>query len=709
MSLFGNLIAQPFDTLIVDLSQTHLFSATEVEAMVLQPYEMLYAQGTIYLNGATLIAYSRHNSNPYNQGVSFFRYDSGYGLRRPYVGLLPNATVDNHALTPLFQDTTGYFYAYRENPHSTPIEIFKSRAINDISVWEKLSETIGPADLLAYPKAIPDGSGNAVAWLRSWTGTDSFGVIQYRASAGGQTFGSGVQLLAQVDESVFGGRHYPTLPLRYLANGWYFLEITFRDDPSINWRTRYVLKTQNFEDFFNFQETFSEDITSSSISTAELANYQAYSTASGKNMYAPVSSVDANGNYFSIVTDGDDNYFILYFAGGAWQTKAITIPDTIIDGSTLGNDQLSPFCTLIVYSVTRMDVIVRCLTDVGGTDYAHLKLFRTENFGDDFFLVADLNQGIADNFLKNSWPFNYYDIPQNKNFAIVMFNIDTPAKAYLVALSKGFPEAGGGVWPVNTLTQLDDIADLHRHYRISAADCARTGTTITNLTDLSGNGADVTNANFANSPQLDDGTNPTFLTFNGTNQYFLIPTTGATALTQGTCFAVVRHKTTHSSAAVILSMGATANALYHSMQVRKDAGLEGINVHSSYGVGETNEVIGQDNTTSDTLFFVVGFVVDSQSTQLYVNGVRQYFEFDRVGSGTDLAGRLQAGRLYSNVTSANRWACGALVRSTIVYTSFDIKEIAFWTRALNNQEILEVQKKLGADHGITIASPHPLM
>lgn len=685
---------------------SHTFTASEVEAMVLQPYEFLYAQGSVFLNGATFIAYSRLDATPYNEGVSFFRYDNGYGLRRPYPGLLAANTTDNHALTPMFRDNSGYFYAYREDGHATPIDIFKTRNTDDISAWYKLSERIGVGQNLAYPKAIPDGSGNAVSWLRDFSAPDLFGIRMYRASAGGETFGASRQILAQLDESDLDGRHYPTLPLRYKTDdGWYFMEVTFRHLSTLGWTDRYILKTQNFEDYYTYDESSFEDVvTEGSMSLAELAPYLAYSIPADSQMFAPVSCLDRQGHYYSIVTDGGGDYHILYHRNGTWQTKQIATAlsfagETLVEGVDSGNEQLGAFSTLIMYDRRNFDVVVRCVTDVGGTDYNHLKIFRTTNFGDTFSYVCDLNEGSADNWMKNTWPFNYDDIPINQNFLVASFNLDSPAKAHVQTIAQGAPDASGGTWTINTITNFSDISGLVRHYKINAANTTRSGTTLTGCTELTGSGYDWS---ISGSPVVDDGTTPTHVIFDGSNDVALIDGTGVFTLAQGSGFFVVRQKTSYTAAAAIWSVGSTSNTRHWSFQIRKDAGYDGANAFSNY-VTTTNEYKSQTaSIASDTDFHVVGFVVDGAGTTLYVDGERQYLE-----TNSALQARLDQGKFYTNLTTPNRLAIGALVRSTTAYTGLDFKEGVFYNRALSEQEVLEVMKKLGADHSITIAGPHP--
>jgi hypothetical protein len=678
-------------------STVNEFTAAQTEASNLNPANVVNTPGAWYKNGKTYQSYMRADIDPYANMPSLFVYDKEYGLLRPFVTGKARDNADTHPYPPITW-VGDRMYISQENAHASPVELYEAWSDNDYSAFKKLVETVGTQ--MGYPSFFPNGS-NYFMFGREQTG---YKAVVYKSTNGMKSWGSVIEITN--GPGGLGGRHYTTCPFNNTRNGRIAIEITRRDETNNTWVQKYYAESSDGETWYNYSGSFSKNVVSSgAITQTELDNnFLVFTTGSNSVQgYAPRSCITTSGKFFSIAGNGIGNYIFIYHNGTSFATKSVSGISDLVDSGDIGLDPLyhqnSPFVALFERD-SRLYLI--CRRTVGG--FHKLFLYYSTDEGDSWNLVGDLFPGKNYNLFLAGIPFNIKDIPNNTNFSITGFSVDTnPCVTLINRLAFGTvqTETTPSITPVSALT---DISDLARHYKISASTITNTGTTCNSLIDQSGNGQ---NATSSGSPVLDNGTTPTQVTFDNTNDVFDVPTTGINALDGMTLMAVVRKKdTSTNSAGIIFSTADAADAQHYlTCQIRKDAGF-----NSSLAIGHQSgaspgaiTVYGDEDASDNTAWKIVTFKITSTSYLMYLNGKVQIFN---ISPNTLRTYRAVVGNFQDEIGGIDNIKIGALFRNTNAFSDFELKEWAMWSRPITETERRQAEKKLSNDYTITLSNEY---
>jgi hypothetical protein len=691
------------DRLVIG-GEIRTFTAAQAEASNVQP-SSLYNPMSFYHNARTYIPYMRAHISPYNQGLSIMTYDAGYGALRPYEIGPSNLSGDTHSLPNIILADNDYFYVTQERPHNSPVRIYKSRNIFDVSSWEQLTETIG--DKIGYSSITTLPSGNHTLWHRYAESTLAYYASLYVSSSGMETWGSRLDV---TESSGSAFRWYTSLPFRNVANGWIYYEVTERIEIVTTWRRKHILKTpangsESHVVFYNLQETFSKNVVADGPLTAtELRNnYMYIDTGDDNNQgYIPYSCVSPSGNFYSVGANSSGTPVFIYWNGSAWATKTISISNLVTGGDIGMDSQVGPFAGLISYSDVKHEIFVKRTVNVGGTDYSHMFIYRTVDQGTTWEEVGDLTPALTKDVYLMSFPKNFDQIGINSNFAVALFTADAnPTDVTLVKLAFGATTTDSDVLSTSPASSLSSIAGLSRHYKISAATVNKTGTTLNSLIDQSGNGQ---NATTAGSPVLNDGTTPTSVRLDGSNDEISVPTTSINSVGKLTLMAVIRKQSgdTNDPAHVMTAANTSVSTRYIICMLNKNAGYNSSIVASTRnGEGTGQDYWGNENSIS-TNYVIATWVIDGSNIQMYLNGRKQYFHANSAEA------RQLTGRCFDDITSGiSNIIIGALKRNTNSYAAFDLKEWALWAdKCLTETERRQGEARLAADHSITLSDEY---
>jgi hypothetical protein len=689
MSFFQIVIAQ---TNYINISgAVKTVSATYSEASILSAAALLYAPNSFWADGKTYFSLQKNLSvSPFGQ-IGLVVYDEQLGLNRPQILGKPLASGDTHTRPSIYFDNNR-LYAIQENLHITPLDIYKSDYDNETESFTEQVEKIGTA--MAYANIYKLSDGNFAIYFRFGNGqpfdTKAYASV-VKSTAGFASFGSEQQLTLRTTNNVY---QYPTQPNNGTVGLWHYGVLSERTGPGTDvfWYKYWLWKTQDFVTFYNYDGSFSKNVVSvSPLTEAELnTNFAFYTGVNTKQYYSPATCLDNNGNFFAIIGDGNQTgtYQFIYNLGSGFITNTFSITDSKTTSDMGSDTQGGAIVDITAYSSSEIEALVR--VDEG--TYTRIRRYRTVDFGVTWTLIDSPFSTVNADFFFSCYPKNLQAIPLNRNFQIIgsEYAASGAVNVHFVTSAKGAVQAVPGTRTYDTVADLNDLANCAVHYEVATGKITNTGTTLNSLIDQSGNSRTGTPSG---SPVIDNGTTPTYMTFDGTNDLITISPTGLTSSTVGTFIFVMRVGATPR----LLSFGNTADATkYINVSIVSNKGYFHAQSSGTNGI----DVIGQ-TSVNDANFHIVSICVRPNIVYIYIDGVRQQVEFAN-DAGT---GRANVGRLYlSSISGINSFVLGALKRTTTLFGSYDLKEFAYYSRFLSDEERYGAEVMLGTKHGITLGA-----
>lgn len=692
------------------------YTGAQIHASQIAGTHNLYAPSHVWHNGKTYFCYqSIYQSGGKGQGYVQV-YDERNGVMRPYLvgNIVGNnqhsGEGDSHTKPTFDVDKYGNLFMFQEETHDTPVGIYKG---SDFNFFERLTETMGTE--ISYLHTFKDINGNGINWLRmvglyfSYSG----GHLAFnRATDGYEGWGAEVRVSTNPrpekeyppagdpnDPSGYRTRHYPQVP--YYNNEdetyYYFLGTQRVDGTLLGWwnipclfRTRKT-GSDSFKVFENcFGTLYSHDISGDNYITETLMeDHFAYYNSGGYqyNIFSPVSTI--NDGYFFCVHGKALNAGTLVLIVGNLATREVVVKDLNISNYTSFSQSTQQVHAVkhVAYYEGILEIGIMIVN--GSVNEMHM--FRSGDLGDTFESLGNMAPEISGSVNTLSMPWNYYDIPNNRNFSIcIMQNDGVTANSRALYVKRGAKGAIQTETPriVIANSNYSDAHDLF-DYQFGDGQITRSGNNITAVTDQFG----IRNATGVNNPQWD--TNKA-ITFNGTNNYLNIPTTGLTALTKFTLFAVFR--TIGGAACTLLNfannsltnsflsfMGADSNVSYvPSILFRK------VSLTQVRDVGQT--------PTNDNNLHLITFVIDGRcKNDIYIDGKKQHYElFDTTDARLVDRGRMDFGTPNS-IRIASRDS-----DTTDVFFAFTLQHMMAKHNVYSYDDQRAIEKQIADMHGITL-------
>lgn len=686
------------------------YTGAQTEASSIAGTHNLYAPCHVWHNGYTYFCYQGvYQAKGLGQGYLSV-YDEMDGIKKPYrIGNLQQLhpvfnLPDTHTKPTFDVDKYGKLWMWQERTHDTPIDQYTG---DDFNNMDFLTEKIG--DEISYLHAFKDPSGNGILWCRMMAiyEAEGGGHLAYVTSSDGyDAWGSETRVSTnpRPDTSTAEGggpytRQYPQVP--YYNNqddNYYYLLGTQRNDDSESGLGAWIIpclfrtKKAGADSFVVFEncegELYSHDISGGNyITETDMINHFAYYHSGGEeyNIFSAVSTV--NEGYFFDVRGKTENGEGLVLIVINLDTRVRTIKDLNIPNLTSFDPTTQQVHAVkhIAYHYGYLEI--GCLVDNEGTNELHL--YKSYNLGDTFDEGENLFPEVEVSLNTLSFPWNYYDIPKDRNFAIYAMRNDTDTDPtsramYVKRAAKGTLQAETPriIIPNTNYSDEFDLFD----YQFGDGQITRSGNNITGITDQFG----IRNATGVNNPQW-NGSNAA--TLNGTNNYFTIPTTGLTALTKLTLFAVFR-----------TVGGANANLLCFANNALSDAFLAFFGANSTDGNGPSllfrkttlTQLRDYANiATNDNNLKLLTVVVDGRcKTDFYINGAKSHYNV----TGTD-ARLVDRGRLdYGTVTNI-RIGHNA---SSNAFTAQTMQQLMAKHHVYTYGDQRAIEKQIADMHGITL-------
>lgn len=697
-----------------------VFTGAQTRAGVLAGGHSLYTPRMVWHNGKTYHLYHGiYQSDGYGQGYIQV-YDENDGVGRPYrVGsTLPTTTGgvgDSHTTPSFVVDDEGNLYMFQERTHDSPIDIYKATAegYNNFSLLaEKINPGTGATAQSSYHNIFRLQDGNRASWCRMTKIYESYSgghPAFVQASDGAESWGSlyrvGTNPRPDTDagHTNFATRIYPHVPLYrvYVPSiEKYILLNTLRGDDADTglglWNKFYISETADFITYDNlFGTPYSHDTSSNNYITEALydANFMYYDSGDeANNASIPTATVSLDAVVYIITGKGHTGTLQLHVIdrnARTLVTKDLTIPDYVVfDPDTTQNNAVKHMA--FIEDGQYLEVVI--LIDEG--TYNKLHMFRTYNDGDTWHDEGDLNLDVTDqNVEALILPINYFEIPDNRNFMVAFFTTDPDTtntrKMFIKRAAKGEiqTETPNVITPAANLSTASNLFD----YVAIDGQISRSGNNVSGLTDQFG----LRNATGVNSPQW-NGSDA--ITLNGTNNYFTIATTGMTALTKCTFFAVAKTSYTGGST-IILSLSNNADVGAFTAFNLTDPNASLAPSHQFKVSGQNNlRQVGQTYCADDQ-WHLVAFVVDGRcKVDIYVDGLKQYYQDFNYTTAAHIETR---GRM--NYGTVNAIRIGSVdLSGTDAVTPLQFKRLTMYSNVFDLPTFLGLQAKIADLHGITL-------
>lgn len=681
----------------------------------------LWSPRGLWHDGRTYYPYPRYHANQGLGQLYFFVYDENDGLKKPYrfgrVGILqPDLGVPDNHVAPVFHiDDDGNLGAYQERPHDTPIDIYKGVDFNTMQLLaEKINPGTGIGAESSYHNLIKLPDGNFWSWCRM--------TALYKAYSGGhgasinssnglEGWGSLVRNTTNprpaTSYSPSGNtdtRHYGLVPYyRQIVGDYIYLMRVQRVDNHTTglglWHKFYLhrtpLGTGRGVLFENLLGTpYTHDVSGANYMTETILdnNFLFYNSGSHlNNAFNPIFTLSLAPKLY-IVT-GDANTGNLLFHIVDITARTLVTKTLNISGYHFYDPTIYQIMAVKHLAYKEDEEYVEAGVEIDHGAVAKCHLFRSYDEGDTWTDDGDVFPEITTNALDITFPFNYHEIPRYRNFIVTCLTDDNAAttgtkRTHFKRMAKGRL----AVERRNIVVAAENYSDANNFFHYVAQDgmISRSGNDVTALTDQFG----LRNATGSNNPQWNGSDE---ITLNGTNQDFSIATTGFSALTKCTFFAVV--KRTSATMPGILFFSNAGNSLNYLGWFLNDGGaanapsLRLVEQGGATLIDYGQYVPGQNENV------LLAFVTDGLcKTDIYVNGAKQFYQ---TSGYSTLAQYGKRGTLsFGTITSVKIGRRD--ISGTDLYFPFAFKRFMMKNTVYDYETYRRLEKKIADAHSITL-------
>lgn len=354
----------------------------------------LYNPSSLWYNGKQYITWRRSHIS--SDGEPVIAVWDGTNLTVRVVSEASGVALNYHNNTTLIIDDSGYIYIVIEQ-HGTAPQIYKSNSTENVSAFTKLTHDLGWLD---YPK-ITYVSGQGFLAFGRTAGTYH---LKSAVSADAQTWTTWDMSAVTPEAGEPDTRHYPYIGINWVKDGYAHVTVNKRTYDGISlflnvrgWKLKTPLDANMGKVWYNDQETFSKDISSSGVLTEVELNTNCLM------WYAPANKAQEGSGvyidkYYSHQRKTDLSQNRLLYINGTWQDNLLYA------GYLLNYDN-----ELWAIGDPGTGIRLRKM-NMDGTIASEGKLF-------DLPPTGIIYQGAAYNYMF-SIPFNMDDIPKGSKFLI---------------------------------------------------------------------------------------------------------------------------------------------------------------------------------------------------------------------------------------------------------------------------------------------------
>lgn len=663
-------------------ASTTVYSTTQVQAQ--SGGNSLMSPRLLWENGRTHYVFQDVSAS--TGGRHFIlTYDERYGLGRP-VGHGVTQIETHHR--PAFIKYNDKFYITAERNHnSVPLTVWDSRADDDAMIFNQTTDVIGT--IPTYPNIY---NKNGVFTILNQSNDIN---AKYTKNSSGNFLGTWTAEEQITSRQADEDEHYVAAPNNgdFLPNEIVFLVGGRNDDTSpATWFNKYIIRatvTASDITYRNWTNTYS---TTSQIGGTQMITYFKYfGTASDVTQaYAPVTAIDKQGNFYDVTGNGVDTYkFVYMIAGQSSPTeKSISLPSspTIMDGADVGLDGQNGGCPFLL-AVNPHEVYAFFRISVGGE--GRIYMYKTVDLGDNWTFEQDIFGDQSEHIYGFTMAYNALGIPNNRNFICIGTGVGAPLSNMYIKRC-----AWGSIQHNETQSIFDNYtaysaseydALMIRSYYIETGKVTNTGTTLNTVIDQSPSAQDATTTG---SPVLDNGTTPTKVAIDGTNDALIVPTTGLTALTEGTIFVVVDPNAT----------GTALNFLTFSRSgVASPFQAYGKSTTDLTRVQDSGDLDVRGSTSITDAYHILAYTMQNGQCAVlqWLDGEMQFRTETTPSNGE--------GRFTSGLSpTIDRISIGRLVRNTTSFSAFDFKHCAFSSTPLTTEQTYRALKYLANKYSISL-------
>lgn len=700
MSVFFNIAASAFrgvtsgtppvaqEVILVVDTENFTFDKNSYKGLGQSPDNQLWSQSSVYHNGKSYYVFQQNN----NHKNGMIELSAVHGLRPVHITKGPNGMWNEHD-RPVIKFQGDRMFVVQEDAHSSnPLTIHKAKNDNEGFFFTPNFRIID-TEAIEYPNLYEIG-GKYV--LTGQVGNDSAYVVntaqdlenQAAWTPSGATAYTPI-LSRKVDEDqryqlAVSNKHFSTDVVFVSGGRTNGLE---RVDEEPYWFRLNVFKGRlNADNSMSYYTMDNRLIANGGISTTQLDEGEYFSLPSTQTARVPQNTLDENGNFYSLHEDGNGALMLTI-----WKTNSATPINRVAvlpDSPTLvGGDrrQVGAGTHVMVFGGK-----VHIFAKVNNGTRTIIHYYTSNNEGVSWVFQQAIDFGFSVVNLKV--PDNYAQIPLGESFLMIAGESTTAENsiANLAVRKVAFDSLSveSNIYDsIASITEASFNASSILNYSIEAGKITNTGLTINTLIDQSPNANNLTSIG---SPQIDNSTTPTFITFDGVNDAFSINPATLAANNAYLVLGVV--KTVVNNAAPISISNNTVSNSYIVPYLKSD----GIyNQHNSSGTVGTVK----GDTSPNVEFNVCAWLYRGRQhdVPMWLNGKMQM--------RNETAAMGQEEGSYTLLTGSTNIEIGRLVRNTTSYYNFQMKHLS--AHAVNSEaEILERIKFLGNKYGITLQNAY---
>jgi len=450
---------------------------------------------------------------------------------------------------------------------------------------------------------------------------------------------------------------------------------------------RFKIKADGTLDVFTINGTFIRNGIMS-VLESDIGQYFEYG---GTNAFIPVCDIDADENFYSIQKNGVNYVLSIWKVTQSAPTDiTINFPDspTLVEGLPTQNHAVR-----FIMPVSLSEIYI--FVSVNNGVYGVIRQYKSINEGASWTFVQDIDFG--QNVVKFHLTNNYREIGNNNNFLAVAATgaTDNTALAVDVFLKKaafGAIQTETNIY--DSLTPISEVvfnANSVLNYSIETGKINNTGTTLNSLIDQSPNA--VTELAFG-SPVLDNGTTPSYVTFDGVNDYVSLDPALLLANNAYLILEVIDANGVDTYPLNISNNAATDRYILPEIQAALTAKM----ANRVRRTGMPLETVLGDTETS------AGFHIYAWLYRGFGNDVPMWLDGKMQLRNMTGATTINEGS-YTIAEGNTNLEIGRLVRTSILYNSFKMKHISIHS-VTSEQDVLDRIKYLGIKYGITLLNAY---
>ena len=668
-------------------SATTLFDKNNYEVAKSSPVNQLWHPVIYYKNGKTLAGLKVSGSNRFN----VLEYTPN-GLRPPH-RVFGSSGLENSHDHPVLHWEIDRLYIVQENAHNlNPPKLHKSKSNNDSLIFKSNLKDIGTEAHTYFN--LTKNNGKLVS-VGQFSDTEAGFIINSLGTIESSWSTNYKILNRQVGEA----ERYQMGVNNKSKSSDVFIISAGRNDLTATptWFRFNVFKAKaNASGYLDYYTVDNQLIAApttalgTTMSDSQVSQGEFYYTGSNTSQgYQPIPSLDELGNFYCVHGNGSGAYIL-----SIWKTNSsnpvnqtLTFPDapTLVINNP---DQWGACAYLMPEKPSKIDLFFKVDNGIRKV----IRHYRSVDEGVTLTFVQDVDFGF--DVVSFGIASNYIDIGNNKNFIAIAGGDNATNENGIVDV--GIKKAAFGTIQAELGNIYDSLTPISEsvfnaasilNYSIESGKINNTGTTLDSLIDQSANA--VTEVAFG-SPVLDNEATPSFVTFDGLNDYVSL---NPALLVADNAYLILEVVDTNGVDVTPLTISNNSNSNNFILPDIQGGANSRMANRARQNTTVMEEVRG-DSATS------VGFQVYAWLYRGYSNDVNMWYNGKMQLRNVITKPSVREGS-YELALGNTHLEIGRLVRNTTSYLPFKMKHISVHS-VTSEQDVLDKIKFLGNKYGITL-------